>query len=84
MWITECGAPTGTGPRAVSDATQAKTLDMILAMAANTPWLGPAFVYSMRDSGSDAGEIEQNFGVLRRDSTPKPAYDVVRRYGEAR
>lgn len=84
IWITECGAPTGTGPRAVSDAFQAETLRMILATAENTPWIGPAFVYSLRDSGSDATEIEQNFGILRRDFTPKPAYADVQRFGETR
>lgn len=83
VWITECGAPTGTGRRAVSDAVQADTLRQLLAVAENTPWIGAAYVYGMRDSGSDAADTEQNFGILRHDFTPKPAYDVVRGFGEA-
>lgn len=82
MWITECGAPTGTNRRAVSEGKQADTLRMMLATAENTPWLGPAFVYAMRDSGTDTADSEQNFGILRHDFTPKPAYEVVARFGE--
>lgn len=79
-WITETGAPTGTGRRAVSEQVQADTLRMTLAMAENTPWIGSAFVYAMRDSGTDTADIEQNFGILRHDFTAKLAYDVVAQF----
>lgn len=81
IWITEFGAPTGTGEGAVSEATQARTIEIILSMARDTPWLGPAFVYSVRDGGIDVGDIEQNFGIIRNDFSEKPAYDVVSRFG---
>jgi polysaccharide biosynthesis protein PslG len=81
VWITECGAPTGTGRRAVSEQLQAETLRMILATAENTPWIAGAYVYSMRDSGTDLGDIEQNFGILKHDFTAKAAYDVVTKFG---
>jgi polysaccharide biosynthesis protein PslG len=81
IWITECGAPTGTAAVAVSEDVQAQTLDIVLGYAKKTPWIGPAFVYSIRDGGSDAADAEQNFGVLRRDFSPKPAYAVVSAFG---
>lgn len=77
IWITECGAPTGTSTVAVSDAVQAQTLQAILHMARQTPWLGPAFVYSLRDAGTDLNAPEDNFGIVGRDFTPKPAYAAV-------
>lgn len=80
IWITECGAPTGTSPKAVSDADQAQTIRTVLRAARDIGWLGPAFVYSIRDSGTDAADPEQNFGILRHDFSTKPAYDVVREF----
>lgn len=81
IWITEFGAPTGAGIGSVDEATQARTVEIVLTMARDTAWLGPAFVYSVRDGGIDADDIEQNFGMLRRDFSPKPAYAVVSRFG---
>jgi polysaccharide biosynthesis protein PslG len=81
VWITECGAPTGTAPKAVSDAVQAQTIDKVLALARSTSWIGTAFVFALRDSGTDPADAEQNFGVLRHDLSPKPAYGVVSEWG---
>ncbi|MDT5180647.1 MAG: polysaccharide biosynthesis protein PslG [Mycobacterium sp.] len=84
IWITECGAPTGTAPVAVSEETQAQTVRIMLRAARDVAWLGPAFVYSIRDSGTDRSDPEQNFGILRRDFSPKPAYSVVRGFARQR
>lgn len=35
---------------------------------------GPIIWYQVRDQGTDATDREQNFGLLRHDGTPKPAY----------
>ncbi|MGZ8176737.1 beta-xylosidase [Williamsia sp. SKLECPSW1] len=80
IWMTEFGAPTGTSPVAVTPQTQADTVRIILDGAKGTSWLGPAYVYSIRDSGSDTNDPEQNFGLLYRDFTPKPAYQVLASY----
>lgn len=81
IWITEFGAPTGTSERAVSQAVQARSVRLILQATTDVEWLGPAFVYSIRDSGDDTDDPEQNFGILQRDFTPKQAYAVVREFG---
>lgn len=83
IWITEFGAPTGTGDGAVTDAVQAQTVETILKLARDTPWLGPAFVFNLRDAGPDPADIEQNFGMLRNDFSRKPAFDVLAYYGNA-
>ena len=81
IWVTECGAPTGTSPVSVSEAVQAQTLSICLQTAKDVPWLGPAFVYAIRDSGPDPADPEQNFGIVRRDFSPKAAFGVVRQFG---
>ena len=84
MWITESGAPTGAADVAVSDAAQAETIGIVFRMARDTPWIGPAFVFAIRDSGNDVNDPEQNFGILRHDLSRKVAYGVVSEWGNAR
>lgn len=83
IWITEFGAPTGTGDDAVTDPVQARTIEIMLGWARDTPWIAAAFVYSIRDSGIDVAEIEQNFGLLRHDFSAKPSFEVARRFGHS-
>ncbi|WP_377450890.1 hypothetical protein [Rhodococcoides fascians] len=78
IWITELGAPTGNGPMAVSEDAQAAIIGSSLNKASTLPYIGPVFVHSLRDSGTDPADSEQNFGLLRADFTHKPAFDVVR------
>ncbi|WP_328813239.1 cellulase family glycosylhydrolase [Rhodococcus sp. NBC_00297] len=73
IWITEMGAPTGTNANAMSEEGQAESIGIMLNALLGNSWLGPAYVYSMRDSGSDESDTEQNFGMVRRDFSPKPA-----------
>jgi hypothetical protein len=80
IWMTEFGAPTGTADRSVTPQTQADTIRIVLDAAKGTSWLGPAYVYSIRDAGGDAGDLEQNFGLLYQNFTPKPAYQVLASY----
>lgn len=78
IWITEFGAPTGGDPkRAVSLENQARTLVTVLTDAGTDPLLGPVFIHSTRDRGSDPNDIEDHFGVLKEDFSPKPAYTAV-------
>jgi len=73
IWITEYGAPTGTGPNAVSDDTQTQMLLQARRQVADWSWAGPLIYYELADGGTDPADPEQNFGVVRRDLTPKPA-----------
>jgi polysaccharide biosynthesis protein PslG len=73
IWITEFGAPTGTGPNAVSEEDQSKALLQARQQVQHWEWAGPLIYYELVDGGTDSTEIEENFGVLRKDLSPKPA-----------
>lgn len=74
IWLTEMGAPTGTAPGAVSEATQARYVSSALAAWAVRPWAGPILWYSVRDRSGDRSAREDNFGLFRHDFTAKPGY----------
>ena len=73
IWITEFGAPTGTGPHAVSEERQAATLLQARQQVGRWAWAGPLIYYELVDGGTDPADTEQNFGVLREDLSPKAA-----------
>ncbi|BBY95836.1 hypothetical protein MGALJ_55050 [Mycobacterium gallinarum] len=77
IWITEFGAPTGTGPYAVSDGAQATTLLQARRQVQQWDWGGPLIYYELVDGGTDPTDAEQNFGVLRHDLSLKPAADAL-------
>jgi polysaccharide biosynthesis protein PslG len=79
IWATEFGYPTGSTSRDVSEARQALLLGKSYEVLRTRRWAGPAFFYSYHDNGTDDGNIEQNFGVVRYDYSPKPAYRAYQR-----
>jgi polysaccharide biosynthesis protein PslG len=79
IWATELGFPTGSTPRDVSEPTQARLVSAVYAALEKRSWAGPAFFYTYRDSGTNKSDVEQNFGVVRYDFSPKPAYAAYRR-----
>lgn len=77
IWGTEAGAPTGTDVgRSVSEAMQAQFVSDYYRGWTTTygAFTGPLFWHQHRDSGSNAGFYDYNFGLLRRDFSEKPAY----------
>jgi hypothetical protein len=74
IWATEFSYPTGGTSRDVSEATQARLVRRTYAALRKWSWAGPAFFYSYRDKGTNRLDIEENFGVVRYDYTPKPSY----------
>jgi polysaccharide biosynthesis protein PslG len=83
IWATEFGFPTGRTSRDVTEAKQAQLLKSSLNDLVGRSWAGPAFVYSYRDSGTNRRNVEQNFGVVRYDYSPKPAYRALQRVARA-
>lgn len=73
LWITEFGAPTGTGTHAVSEDEQAAMLLQARQQVRRWDWAGPLIYYELVDGGTDPTDIAENFGVLRKDLSPKPA-----------
>jgi hypothetical protein len=75
VWGTESGAGTGTAPKSVTATRQAQLLHDYY-----TGWngwyrsfTGPLLWFTVRDASSDTNNVTDNFGVLRRDFTAKPA-----------
>lgn len=78
IWITEYGAPTGDHPRSVDETDQSVFILDALDAAAGWPWAGPTFVYGFRDVGSDLGDLEDNYGIVRNDGSPKQSWHQLR------
>jgi hypothetical protein len=92
VWITEFGAPTGgpgpistisnpnldAGPYVVDEPLQAKILSDAFTLYRSYDWVGPFFVYSYQDAGTDQSSNENFFGLVRADGSHKPAYDVFK------
>ena len=79
IWLTEFGAPTGTADSAVSEAEQATMVSESLRCAGRLDWVGPVYLYNLRDRpGGDIAEAEDNFGLYRADGQPKASGVVVR------
>ena len=84
IWATEWGAPTGDADRSVTEAQQAALVAASLQKFRTWRWAGPSFLFSFRDRGTNRGDIEDNFGLVRRDWSAKPSYDAFRRIATAR
>lgn len=74
IWITEFGAPTTGSAPGVSEKAQADTLTEGIRLARQFSFVAKVFVYTLLDRGRDPTDVEQHFGLLRTDRTPKPAY----------
>ncbi len=78
LWATEVAFPTGTGTGRVSEAVQADMLEALVVGWDSFSFGGPLFWHNIRDRGPDPADLEQNWGLLRHDRTPKPAYVRLR------
>ena len=74
IWLTEYGAPTGSGGVAVTESRQADIIVDGLRLARAQPYLGPMFLFSGRDRGENQDDKEDNFGLLKRNWAAKPAW----------
>ena len=78
LWVTEFGWSTGTASGwQVSEAQQAAFVRDSFPLLGEYPYLKSAVLYNLRNKGNDTGH-EDNFGLLNRDYTPKPAYTALR------
>jgi polysaccharide biosynthesis protein PslG len=79
IWLTEFSYPTGGMSSTVSEAAQARFVLDTYAALKRRRWAGPAFFYSYRDEGTNNRDIEQTFGVVHYDYSPKPSYRAYQR-----
>jgi polysaccharide biosynthesis protein PslG len=78
IWATEFGAPTGTAEAAVTATEQAAMVRAAWAKWTGWAFTGPMFWYALRDVGTDEADVEDNFGLVHLDFSPKPAAEVFR------
>jgi polysaccharide biosynthesis protein PslG len=71
IWATEYGMP--TGPGLLTEAQQAEYIRNFLSKWRTYTYLGPAYIYTTRDSTLNAA----TFGVWRSNWIPKPAVAVI-------
>ena len=76
LWLTEFGWSTcGAGDRwCVSEQQQADFVRNGLRIVRGWPFVRAAIVYNLRNKGSEPTDREHQFGLVRRDFSPKPGY----------
>ncbi|XHX75852.1 MAG: PA14 domain-containing protein [Stenomitos frigidus ULC029] len=76
---TEVGYSTGnpTSDRPVSEAVQGKYLPRLFLESFNAG-APRTFSYELMDQKADPGNSESNYGIIRSDGTPKPAYTALK------
>jgi len=80
VWLTEFGFSTcGKGDRwCVSEAKQAEYIKDSFRIARRWSYVKAALVYNLRNKGVRPSGLEDQFGMLRRDFSPKPAWNAYR------
>jgi len=74
FYITEMGWPTHTGSNGVIREVQAEYLARLFLLARTLPFIKGIWWYDLQNDGEDPHNQEHNFGIVRHDLTPKPAY----------
>ncbi len=74
VYVTEFGWPVGTSRGANTEREQAEYTERAFGLVGALPYVAAASIYQLRDMGDDASNAEDNFGLLKRDFTPRPAY----------
>lgn len=76
-WLSEMGWPTGCDQSTYTEIQQAAYYARAYMTAAGSGAVHSIYGYNFVDDGFNVLERENNFGILRRDLTPKPAYRAV-------
>ena len=80
IWITEYGESTAScGSECVPESLQAEHLRQMLEAIVTRPDWGVRMlsVFQLRDRGTNSGDRELQFGLIRQDGSTKPSYGIV-------
>src|SRR4051794_1615910 len=78
FWITETGYPTGPAwLHGVTPEVQADRLAETIRLALSEPDVSAVLLHSLIDRGDDPNSVEDDFGVVRADLSPKPALSAI-------
>ena len=81
LWATEAGASTCSpqlNAECVSEEEQAKRIAGYIEALRRFPFVRALVIYNLRDKGTDPANGEDGFGLVRRDLSPKPAFEAFR------
>jgi hypothetical protein len=85
VWLTEFGwssnalRDAASWQNGVSEADQATYVAQALTQMRDWAYVEAAIYYDLVDAGSDPRAPIENFGLVRHDLRPKPAFDAFRR-----
>lgn len=77
FYVTEMGWPTHVGKNGTDLELSGSYLARLYLLARTSPSFKGIWWYDFQDDGWKAEYNEDNFGLVRPDLTPKPAYDVL-------
>ncbi len=77
FYVTEMGWPTHDGRGGTCPQLAASYLARLYLLARQSPSFQGIWWYDFQDDGWDPEYNEHNFGLVRPDLTPKPAYHVL-------
>ncbi len=82
IWVTEVGYHNAMNDTRelhvpVTEAVSAKYIPRLFTLYFNR-WIEKTFVYELLDAGTNLAYNEHNFGLLRHNGTPKPAFWAVK------
>jgi hypothetical protein len=77
FYVTEMGWPTHVGRNGTDPELSGSYLARLYLLARTSPSFKGLWWYDFQDDGWKAEYNEDNFGLVRPDLTPKPAYDVL-------
>jgi polysaccharide biosynthesis protein PslG len=89
IWLTEfgwntsserCNPAAGMWQGGVSEETQASYMSKAFALVDEDRYVQVAIVYSVRNLAGGASTPEAQYGLLRRDYSPKPAFEAFKRF----
>lgn len=77
FYVTEMGWPTHVGRHGTDPELSASYLARLYLLARTSPSFSGIWWYDFQDDGWNPQYNEDNFGLVRPDLTPKPAYHVM-------
>lgn len=74
IYISEMGYPSHIGPKSVTEEAQADRLARLFLLGRTVHEIKNITWYDFQCDGDESGSSEDNFGIVKPDLTPKPAY----------
>jgi hypothetical protein len=79
VYFTEIGWPNHSGPEGTNPERVADYAVRLMLLVATMPDVKGVWWYDLLDDGDSPDNKEHNFGLLRRNYQPKPAYGALKR-----